>query len=43
MLADLSNSDSYETAVELPVLELQLRGLMWDDYAVSGGAFRENL
>jgi hypothetical protein len=29
--------------VELLVPELQKRGLMWDDYHVPGGCFRENL
>lgn len=29
--------------VELLVPELQKRGLMWDDYTVVGGTFRENL
>jgi hypothetical protein len=43
MSADVSNPDSYETAAELLVPELQRRGLMWDDYAVPGGTFRENL
>jgi len=43
MRIDVSNPDSYETAVELLVPELQRRGLMWDNYAVSGGTFRENL
>ena len=39
----MSNPDSYETAVELLVPELQRRGLMWNDYTVPGGTFRENL
>src|ERR1022692_1135236 len=43
MHLDVSNPDSYETAVELLVPVLQRRGLMWDDYAVPGGTFRENL
>ncbi len=29
--------------VELLVPELQKRGLMWQDYAVPGGTFRENM
>jgi hypothetical protein len=43
ILADLSNPDSYQTTVELPVLELQLGGLMWDDYTIPGGKFRGNI
>ncbi|KAN0105913.1 hypothetical protein V8E51_008789 [Hyaloscypha variabilis] len=42
-MAYVSNPDSYETAVELLVPELQRRGLMWNDYTVLGGTFRENL
>jgi len=34
---------SYEDIVELLVPELQKRGLMWQDYHVPGGTFRENL
>ena len=34
---------SYEDIVELLVPELQERGLMWKDYNVPGGTFRENL
>lgn len=40
---DVSNPGSYEDVVELLVPELQKRGLMWDDYLVPGGTFRENL
>lgn len=40
---DVSNPGSYEDVVELLVPELQRRGLMWQDYAVPGGTFRENL
>jgi hypothetical protein len=29
--------------VELLVPELQKRGIYWDDYAVPGGTFRENM
>lgn len=29
--------------MDLLVPELQKRGLMWDDYAAPGGAFRENV
>lgn len=34
---------SYEDIVELLVPVLMERGLMWKDYAVPGGTFRENL
>lgn len=40
---DVSNPESYEDLVELLVPVLQKRGLMWDDYAVPGGTYRENL
>jgi hypothetical protein len=40
---DVSNPGSYEDVVELLVPELQRRGLMWQDYAVPGGTFRENI
>jgi hypothetical protein len=40
---DVSNPGSYEDIVELLVPVLQERGLMWKDYAVPGGTFRENL
>jgi hypothetical protein len=40
---DVSNPESYEDFVEFVVPELQRRGLMWQDYAVPGGTFRENL
>ncbi|RDW68671.1 luciferase-like protein [Coleophoma crateriformis] len=39
----VSNPGSYEDVVELLVPELQKRGVMWQDYAVPGGTFRENL
>jgi hypothetical protein len=39
----VSNPGSYEDVVELLVPELQKRGLMWDDYRVPSGCFRENL
>lgn len=42
-MIDVSNPESYEDVVELLVPELQRRGLMWDDYAVPGGTFRENM
>lgn len=41
--SDCSNPTSYEDVVDLLVPELQKRGLMWDDYHVPGGTFRENL
>jgi hypothetical protein len=41
--AYVSNPGSYEDVVDLLVPELQKRGIMWDDYAVPGGTFRENL
>jgi hypothetical protein len=40
---DVSNPESYEDLVELLVPVLQERGLMWSDYAVPGGTYRENL
>ncbi|RDW74813.1 bacterial luciferase-like protein [Coleophoma cylindrospora] len=39
----VSNPQSYEDFVELLVPVLQERGIMWKDYAVPGGTFRENL
>jgi len=42
-LAYVSNPESYEDIVELLVPVLQRRGLMWEDYAVPGGTYRENL
>lgn len=39
----MSNPESYEDLVELLVPELQRRGLMWDDYTVPGGTYRENM
>jgi hypothetical protein len=42
-LIDVSNPGSYEDFVELLVPVLQERGIMWNDYAVPGGTFRENL
>ncbi|RDW74808.1 hypothetical protein BP6252_05950 [Coleophoma cylindrospora] len=42
-IAYLSNPTSYEDVVELLVPVLQERGIMWKDYAVPGGTFRENL
>jgi hypothetical protein len=41
--ADVSNPESYEDLVELLVPVLQKRGLMWEDYTVPGGTYRENL
>ena len=43
LCSDVSNPMSYEDIVELLVPELQKRGLMWQDYHVPGGTFRENL
>jgi hypothetical protein len=40
---DVSNPESYEDVVEMLVPALQERGLMWKDYAVLGGTFRENI
>lgn len=42
-ILDVSNPESYEDLVELLVPVLQKRGLMWDDYTVPGGTYRENL
>lgn len=42
-LVYVSNPVSYEDVVELLVPELQERRLMWRDYLVEGGTFRENL
>jgi len=39
----VSNPGSYVDVVELLVPELQKRGIMWKDYAVPQGTFRENL
>lgn len=39
----MSNPGSFEDIVELLVPVLQERGIMWKDYAVPGGTFRENL
>jgi len=40
--ADVSNPGSYEEFVELLLPVLQERRIMWKDYAVLGGTFREN-
>jgi hypothetical protein len=40
---DASNPGSYEDVVEILVPLSQKRGLMWDDYTVLGGIYRENL
>ncbi len=42
-MAYISNPGSWVDIVELLVPELKKRGLMFDDYAVPGGTFRENL
>ena len=39
----VSNPESFEDVVELLVPVLQERGMMWKDYEVPGGTFRENL
>jgi hypothetical protein len=41
--ADVSNPESYEDLVELLIPVLMERGIVWKDYAVPGGTFRENL
>jgi hypothetical protein len=43
IVIDTSNPGSFEDIVELLVPVLQERGLMWKDYAVPGGTFRENI
>jgi FMN-dependent oxidoreductase (nitrilotriacetate monooxygenase family) len=35
--------DSFKDIIELLLPELRSRGLFWDDYAVPGGTYRENL
>ena len=42
-VAYVSNPGSYEDVVDLLVPELQRRGLMQTEYAVTGGTLRENL
>ena len=42
-MAYISNPGSFEDIVELLVPELRKRGLVFEDYAVPGGTFRENL
>lgn len=42
-MAYISNPGSFEDIVELLVPELRRRGMVFDDYAVPGGTFRENL
>jgi hypothetical protein len=42
-MVDLSNLRSWEDVVELLVPELQRGGIYWEDYAVPGGTFRENM
>jgi len=34
---------SFEDVIELLIPELRKRGLFWDDYAVPGGTYRENV
>ncbi len=43
VLIDVSNPGSFEDIVELLVPVLQERGIMWKDYTVPGGTFRENI
>ncbi|KAK4502092.1 hypothetical protein PRZ48_007903 [Zasmidium cellare] len=42
-MAYISNPGSFEDIVELLIPELRRRGMVFDDYAVPGGTFRENL
>ncbi len=42
-IAYISNPGSFDDVVELLIPELRRRGMVWDDYAVPGGTFRENL
>lgn len=42
-MAYISNPGSFEDIVELLIPELRSRGLVFEDYAVPGGTFRENL
>lgn len=35
--------ETFDDIIELLVPELRRRGLFWDDYAVDGGTFRENM
>lgn len=42
-MAYISNPGSFEDIVELLNPELRRRGMVFEDYAVEGGTFRENL
>jgi hypothetical protein len=42
-MAYISNPGSFEDIVKLLVPELRKRGVIFEDYAVPGGTFRENL
>ncbi|EXJ80690.1 hypothetical protein A1O3_06974 [Capronia epimyces CBS 606.96] len=42
-IGSVTNPGSWEDVVDLLVPVLQRRGMMWLDYAVPGGTFRENL
>lgn len=42
-IAYISNPGSFEDVVDLLVPELMRRGIMWEDYEVPGGTFRENV
>lgn len=43
IFAYVSNPGSYEDVVNMLILVFQERQLMWDDYTVPGGTFRENM
>lgn len=40
---DIPSPGSYDDVVDMLVPILQRRGLMWEDYTVSGGTYLENL
>jgi alkanesulfonate monooxygenase SsuD/methylene tetrahydromethanopterin reductase-like flavin-dependent oxidoreductase (luciferase family) len=42
-IGSVTNPGSWEDVVDLLIPELQRRGLMWEDYPVPRGTFRENL
>lgn len=42
-MAYISNPGSFQDIVDLLIPELRNRGLVFEDYAVPGGTFRENL
>lgn len=43
LVSSVTNPGSWEDVVDLLQPELERRGLMWNDYDVPGGTFRENL